>query len=433
LPINPLRKRSSLLNRGMNGLKEITLSRIKSGATLTLRFLKKLANQMGNNNALKQVRARLPMDVMPNVVIIRQSISNAFGHGGEKRSFQLESIINGFAQSTAFAPPHPDRRPWLEKYDVWGTFKKTVSEHNFKLPFQKYKLVRYQSKNQLTELALSNPRLKHSNTIIWESTFPEYKDFPKLISGYGNKKIIACPQNLESLVDQPYFHWKEKDKITRLSRESSYLRNCSEVFTIAEEDQWLLQLLGIKAKYLPYYPEGLLLKNLLMLRECRVKRNADKNRTKQFLILGSATNAPTKRGMQDLLEKISKEKFFNISFQVAGFGTDCFSKFASNNIIVHGQININFLEELMLQCEAVIVNQGFSTGALTKIIEFLVAGIPVICDEGSVRSYRRFSGVHSYTSISALKEILNDENLRLPDLPEKPFHYYESFTKAVLD
>lgn len=373
-----------------------------------------------------------PKDTRSEIIIVRDWKSNAFGHGGEKRSFQLESIINNIGQSIALVPPLPDKRPWLQKYDPFNTIKRTLSERNYKLLFRQYKHVKLHSKDRMNEMVLSNPKLKESKVIVWESTVPEYHDFPKLVTNHGKKKIIACPHNLESLIDQPIYYWKEKDKTARLAKEISYLKNCDEVFAIGEEEQWLLQLLGIEAKYLPYYPEGILLETLLKLRHYRENKEQYNSQKKQFLIIGSATNPPTQKGMHNLLDKISKENFSSFTFQVAGFGTDCFSKYASRNIIINGQVSSDYLDQLMLSCDGIIVNQGFSTGSLTKIMEFLVAGIPIICDEGSARSYQRFSGLHCYTTFNKLKTILNDENLKVPFLPERPYNYYESFTKALL-
>jgi hypothetical protein len=366
-----------------------------------------------------------------SIAIVRHFKAKPFGHGGEKRSFQLETIINRIGESTAFVPPHPDKRPWLQQYQVLSTIERTFSERNYKLPYRQYKTVNYRSKNRMHEMVLSNPKLKESKVVVWESTIPEYEDFPKLVSSSGMKKVVACPHNIESLVEQPYYYWKQKHKMGRLGKEISYLKLCDEVFTISEEDQWLLQLFDINARYLPYYPEGIIIESLLKVRSLREKRIRDKCQTKQFLILGAAINPPTEKGMQMLLETISKEDLPGISFNVAGFGTERFSKYASDSVTINGSLSESELERQMVACDAIIINQGFSTGSLTKNIEFLVAGIPVICDEGSARSYQRFSGLYCYMSFQMLKALLVEEDLRVPSLPIKPSQYYKSFTDAL--
>ena len=106
---------------------------------------------------------------------------------------------------------------------------------------------------------------------------------PLLAKKYG-KTIIAMPHNLESLVPEQISTISLKKTPLWFNEEIKYLSFCDLVFCISKEDTCLLNLFGISAFYLPYYPtkkaEGVLLK----VREKRTKENR-KNELKTDVVL----------------------------------------------------------------------------------------------------------------------------------------------------
>ena len=90
-------------------------------------------------------------------------------------------------------------------------------------------------------------------------------------------------------------------------------------------------------------------------------------------------------------------------FWIAGFGTE-----PLQNLLVHrnaeflGAVDNQKLEELLVTCKAAIINQAVSTGALTKIQEYLLAGVPIIINHFSARSYHSREGIKIFRSLEEL-------------------------------
>lgn len=63
----------------------------------------------------------------------------------------------------------------------------------------------------------------------------------------------------------------------------------------------------------------------------------------------------------------------------------------------------------MIKCDALLVNQPPTTGALTRVTEFLLAGIPVIMNVQSAHSHFNMEGVTIYDNleISLFKILIN--------------------------
>lgn len=268
-----------------------------------------------------------------------------------------------------------------------------------------------------------------ASAVIWENNLPDFFSLPYLIRKTYSKPVIACPHNIESLVPGQSLRWLGKSKTDFLNEEIRALQYCDNVFTISEEEQWLLNLFDVSAKYLPYYPAGVVFEELNKIRTFR-ESTGDEG---FFLIVGSVSNTPTREGMQKLLKHVtSRSDSANPpEFVVTGYGTDQLAgQFSRKNVTILGYTDQNRLAGLMMGCRAVIINQGHSTGALTKIPEMLVAGIPVLSDDASARSFRRMAGVHIFTSYTDLFELMSVEH-PMPPVPPRPTRYFDEFVRTV--
>jgi glycosyltransferase involved in cell wall biosynthesis len=268
--------------------------------------------------------------------------------------------------------------------------------------------------------------LRQARLVLWESTFPEFAYLPHLVKTRYGKSVIACPHNLEALIPNQRQRWYGNDKFDFLEQEIKSFRECDEIFTISEEDQWLLNLFGVNAHYLPYFPVGELYASLYEIRKYRSENDVDD----YFLIVGSVENPPTRLGMTTLLENLKKMKC-EIPIVVTGFGTEQLAgEFSTDSIKIIGSSHEKTLNECLKNCRGAIINQGFSTGALTKIPELMVAGVPIIVDEGGSRSFRRFDGVHVYKTVPDIIDIAMSD-LKMPKLPEAPKKLTEYFQDCV--
>lgn len=225
--------------------------------------------------------------------------------------------------------------------------------------------------------------------------------FPKTTRTLIKKSIpvVAVLHNIEAFLPRSLnenFRWK------LFCEEIEILRKCRFVITISHEDTFVLKNFGIKCFYYPYYPS---------LDEVKFYENIKSKRSKTdkiyFVFLGTAYNSPTLLGMDyiyNIWPKISMKKY-HIVF--VGYGVS--SYFVTNNdlkISVFGDVSRENLGEILSKCCASIIHQDHGSGALTKIPELLLAGIPVIANIHSARTYHNINGIISYQTDSELASIL---------------------------
>lgn len=267
-----------------------------------------------------------------------------------------------------------------------------------------------------------NPNVR---VTLWERT--QQPLLPCLAAAKG-LKVIAIPHNLESLVPDRVDRLTGKGLPQSLNLEIEYLRRMTSVFVISREEQWLLEAFGVKAQYLPYFPPAVQLQWLLNVRKVRESTA----RSSRFLLLGSITNTPTRQGVTELLRYIqSQPAMANIGLDVVGNGTESLeSEIRTAGIRLHGKLSDNTLSGLLSTASAALVFQRFGAGALTRIPEMLIAGVPVICNAVGGRSMLHFSGVHCFESWSEMFELMKSK-LEMPPVPEAPERQEKAFITAI--
>lgn len=353
---------------------------------------------------------------------------NGLGHGGERRTAQINEIFSHYSI-------HDLTLNWLFD-DKLAKIKSvfyplSISSHILKeiqndLTFTRK--IRETIKLDFITKGLDKFKdLENHQTIIWESTYDHQWFIPFLFKERYNKKVFSFPHNVESLVPGQHSDIF-KNHQAWFFNELKYLKQCNHVFTISREEEWLLQTYGIKASYLPYYPIVKVEQELGRIR----KKRQDLLFQNSFLIVGSVTNIPTYNGILSLLNFICSTSWpGDVKFIVAGFGTECFKEFEIHNFIkVLGSVSDDEFSKLLVETKLVLINQQASTGALTKIIEFLISGIPVVCNKASSRSYQSYNGVTEFSDFNELNEILVG-GFNIPDLPEKPLTFYDNAIKII--
>lgn len=322
---------------------------------------------------------------------------NPFGHGGEKRSAQLQEYFAGKGDDVSSLGLDLKVAPkfsYIIKAFYWVL--KIFGVRAWKKP---YVFLRY-----VKHVAIWLPQLEKYfsqadvTTFYWESTRDTYYILPYIARKY-NKKIVAFPHNLEALVPNQQSSLFRYDRELAFKRELEVLGICDEVYCIASEESWLLRLWGINASFLPYLPPCEMQKQLKT-----IKKKRDEVAQEYYLILGSAINPPTLQGMRELLDNL---KGTTIPVVVAGYQTEQLQSYATTTLQIKGTVSQEELQELMLSTKALLINQPPTTGALTRIEEFLQAGIQVMVNEASIRSYWNRDGVTLYHSIRDLVELLD--------------------------
>lgn len=313
-----------------------------------------------------------------------------FGDGGSKRSVQIRDFLSDNALvfvEDVFALPKGMPNKQLVRWALRAMrfIRKHYPKSRIRSVSDYTRLVKYYA---LRIPVVYDKYLNQDVAFFWENT--NDRDMVYLLKDTGCP-VIGFPHNLESLVSN--------HDVEALREEVSCLQQCDYVFAISKEETWLLRLLGLKAYYYPYIPPKEVELFLLSIRGRRETRKA--NDRKRFLLLGSASNEPTREGMQALVD-YAAEGCWPFDLQVAGYQTESLRKPKESNITFNGTVSNSQLEQILLDTDAVLVYQPPTTGALTRIPELLLAGIPVFVNFNAARSYHNLDDVHVYESFDGL-------------------------------
>ncbi|WP_160113324.1 glycosyltransferase family protein, partial [Aequorivita antarctica] len=288
----------------------------------------------------------------------------------------------------------------------------------------------YTLENQLKDISLNFT----ISSFIWEYTWPKYWYIPLIVKKTG-LKVVGLPHNLESLVySQKSYKKPTLQSPYWLDEEIQYLSWCDEIFTISREEQWLLSLLlkNIEVKFLPYFATKLVFQNLLRIRNLR----ANEKLSNHIMVLGSAVNPPTLKSLVQLKEYIKNEKIDNINFDFVGFHMSFLTKEDEklpDNIEIFDNVPDKILENKLSRAICALIYQVPSTGALTRILELQLAGVPIVVNCHAARSYFNKKGILIYENLNDLKNKLNDiPNLEIPEIPSIDNTLENNFINAVI-
>lgn len=229
--------------------------------------------------------------------------------------------------------------------------------------------------------------------------------------------IVGCIQNIESLVP---LQSQQEAKETLFQLELAYLKKCDAIIVISREDELLLNNFDIKNTfYFPYWPSKKVINRLLKIRERRKETTKEK-----LLLLGSMGNYPTREGAITIgnffiaeKETISKEN----ELIIAGFDAGSLNTTFKNNdtVELRESISNEALDDLLSTVKACICYQHQGTGALTKIPESLIAGVPILGNSVALRNYHNLIGTVNITNLEEIFDLikhvdtLNEEGLPL--------------------
>lgn len=316
---------------------------------------------------------------------------NPSGHGGEKRSCQLQEWHTKSGIELIPLELKPQER--LSIAALWNSFWLMMRVYGCRGWKSLYIFMRHVKNISLIyHQLISFFQDKDMDVFYWESTRDVWYILPYLAKKY-NKQVVAFPHNLEALVGgqtSTIFSWNAEQ---RFAREMAVLRECEKVYAISNEETWLLQLMGVNASVLLYELPSAVKEQCDKVAELRKKSSKD-----YYLMLGSAINPPTRIGMEEVLREWDN----SFSLIVAGFGTEKLKYYELGKVRIIGGVQDEQLLDLQVHCKALIVNQPATTGALTRIEEFIAADIPIYANENSVRSYRNREGIRIFNSVSEI-------------------------------
>ena len=261
---------------------------------------------------------------------------------------------------------------------------------------------------------------RHSGVrvLLWETTYDTLLPTLARAAGY---RVVALPHNLEALVSEAAFAKPSHDVFRDLAGEIARLGLADAVFTIAKEERWLLETRGIQAHYLPYYPDPELEEDCRRIRDTRQARaRPDGSIAGPLLLVGSAFNPATERGMRWQLEQLRAAGEPAEGVVVIGPQTDTrLADFTAPGLRILGQVPREVLAQQLASCSAVLVHTFGGAGAVTRIPEALVAGVPVIANANAARDQYGTPGVHVYEDEAGFRALV-PASLPFPSLPPRP-------------
>ncbi|CAG1066624.1 hypothetical protein BAC1_02246 [uncultured bacterium] len=240
--------------------------------------------------------------------------------------------------------------------------------------------------------------------------------FPALVETLKKRgtKVIAVCHNIESLSAGQTAPGRQR---ALLNREIDVLSGCSLAITISREEDFFLNNLGINTFFFPYYPVESTERKMLGIRAEREKREKS-----GLLLMGSFNNIPTKAGMLKVIS-FWKERGYALTGErliVAGFGTDSLKAGKDAGVEVLGTVDEGALAALCSGIKACLCYQEKASGALTKIPEMLMAGVPVIANTKAARSYYNTEGLFEITTLEEIGTALKKAGGFNPPVPKRP-------------
>jgi hypothetical protein len=233
----------------------------------------------------------------------------------------------------------------------------------------------------------------------------------------NNIPTVANCHNLEALSRSQL---NAEHQMELFNYEIDILSLCSLVVTISREETVLLRNLGINAFYYPYYPVEDIHDRMLGIRQKRMGSIKE-----DFLLVGTAHNPPTMKGMQEIMGLWGSlsGSLGGARLYVAGFGSEPLKDFADGkDVVFKGPMSDEDLDNMLVNIRGCIAYQGDGSGALTKICEFLLAGVPVLANSHAARSYYNTPGVLEFTDIHDIaraSKFLDSAEMEVP-VPGRP-------------
>jgi glycosyltransferase involved in cell wall biosynthesis len=231
--------------------------------------------------------------------------------------------------------------------------------------------------------------------------------------------VIAVCHNLESLV---YNQASQRRILNLFNEEVVVLYRCLMTITISHEETLLLNNFGVNAHYLPYYPARPILDRLHAIRTQRAAGKKD-----GILVIGSVKNAPTREGILRAVAYWQEQQLEKKAGRllVGGYDSDKLAaklKDASG-VEFLGSLSNEQLDDILCRVRACLCYQERGAGALTKICEMLIAGIPVAANTVAARSYHGMAGVVEFRGLEELQPALErlmgaPENIPAPAPPD---------------
>lgn len=357
---------------------------------------------------------------------VREKQAMTPGSGGDLRSRQIEELLVAARHElldldNAVLPP-ASRRERIRRRRTMKALSRRADVADCGSPFANKKLA-----GSFLKAGDWLDGLEGISGLLWERT---QRHGAMLAARDRGISVVALAHNLESLVaGQALLYCEGGDAHTRFRAECQQLALADLRVVISARDQWLLSLFGLDSLLLPYRPPA---ERRLWLEEIRRRRDGARP-LKRILIMGSAYYEPTFVGMHQLIKILSDSPLTSDGWQidVMGFGSERLADVAQRpGVALRGTLSHEQLGAQLEQTAVAVVYQESGSGALTRVPEYLIAGVPVLANAAAARSYEHLSGVSIFFSDEELLRRI--ANIDLSAQPAAPM-VEEALERAVLE
>ncbi len=230
--------------------------------------------------------------------------------------------------------------------------------------------------------------------LLWENTADDLLAHAARSAGF---QVVALPHDMVALNREG-----KGDRLPAFNEEIRALARTLATFTISEEENWLLRLFGCDSEWLPYHPSPLVEAPLLAT---RANRRPGPNAP--VLILGSISNPQTRAGILHQLEMLRAcPGIVGRQILLAGNDTDTLAPLIPPGVTLLGSASDDVLQDLLQTCAVIWIYQHTGTGALTRVVETLLAGLPVAGGGLALRSAHHHPDVHPADTPDDLARLL---------------------------
>ncbi len=358
-----------------------------------------------------------------DVLFLMRNSANDPSHGGTRRTIQvIETLRKGGLKVTVA----PDR----------VVTQKAVIRFAEGLPFFLRRMrrppVSWEELLQVARSGMFNRYYRdllsnyHGAVLMTENTVDSRSLIDLCVR--AQRPVICIPHDIDAIGQGGISKERLRRDLPSLADELETFHRASRVFVISWESYWLLRNFHINASYFPYYPACQFESALRRTREARC--TSDK---KHFLLLGTAVHPPTRMGMSQAIEWIRLREPHSFDVVVAGFGTESLaSEMNDTRVRVLGAVSESELANLLVEARAAIVHQPTGCGALTRIPELLLAGVPIIANSIAARNCRGMSGIYVYESADELAALMK-AGMEVPAEPQRSTAHEVAMVHAVKD
>jgi hypothetical protein len=201
---------------------------------------------------------------------------------------------------------------------------------------------------------------------------------------------VVVPANIEALAPN-HDSWTHRgqDVTQRFANERRWWAVADAIFTISIEEAWWLQLHGIAAEHLPYFPATERAKALT-----RIASERQPDAEVGWLWLADFRNPANRTGvfmtLQWLKDCIQPPEYLVI----AGRGCDWLNSNYGSQLPPYarllGEVSDVNLQQIYRRCTAQLIVHPATSGMLTRVVDAALAGIPIVGNSMALKSYAAY-------------------------------------------